>query len=494
MVPRCFLYCSPPPIPSRRRYGNGRDLSSITPASLQPRETEKEEDVVTSTSRSISTSSSCVPSKPMVIPTKCHRKALRHHQSRSAVTQVSRNPLEATHYKHDPEALPPAVAALLAVTSIPPPSKRRSAERSRQGGQRNQKQTPAYGSHVGELGAADSELTTGLTSSSLEILLGAPHELAVAAAAPGSDLPNTTEDTVRSLSSDSIPSLENDSESTASSSTPSTPGRSSRRVSVEKRQRALSSPHAQECALDHPLLSPISEPDASWDGESTDRTDVLKTHLATPPVSPRSVFKSNLAASIRALKSAAQSFSNFSTPVVQHDGHLTRSMLAIQPHTTDDKRPLPSGGLPDPVLRRYLNPIVASPAELHLHSCFFLDRRSDLPCTFSIQLQTYRRSTGASKKATAPPVFVSHCVDGREAGTEAAHAATAPDIRQREPRENSDFLRIIVMEMNMRREGKLADNAKGKARLWLPPRAACQRQPRHHRDVPRRWISLVLEH
>jgi len=58
--------------------------------------------------------------------------------------------------------------------------------------------------------------------------------------------------------------------------------------------------------------------------------------------------------------------------------------------------------------------------------------------------------------------------------------------RQREPRENRDFLRVLVAEMNMRRAGKLADGkceggkgeagkgeggkrAGGKAALWLPP-------------------------
>ena len=40
--------------------------------------------------------------------------------------------------------------------------------------------------------------------------------------------------------------------------------------------------------------------------------------------------------------------------------------------------------------------------------------------------------------------------------------------RPREPRENSDFLRVVVMEMNMRRAGKL--DGEGRARLWLGPR------------------------
>jgi len=482
MVPKCFLSSSPPP---SSRVRKGKDHRSGTPSSMQWRECEKEENVVKSTPLLVSTALSSAASTSIVIPTRTHRRALRQRQGRSDVTQCNCSRPEKMPYKHDPQALPPALGALLALTSIPPPSTRNGVERHRKCRRHDQKLSSAYVLQVGELSAGDSEAVTGFTSSSLEILFGAPDDAEVLAA-PDSDLVRTSEETVRSSSSDSIPSLENDSESTASSYTPSTPGQGSRRVSVEKRRKTLSSPRAQECAHDHPLLTPIFEPDICWKGGST---DIGKARVTTPPRPPNSLFKSNLTASLRALKSAARSFSSFTAPVVPHYESLTRSMLAIQPHTTDDRRPLPACEPPGPVLRRYLNPIGASPAELHMHSCYFNGRRSDLPCKFSVQLQTYRRSTAASTKATSPPVFLSPYIDGREAGQGTAQAATAPEIRQREPRENSDFLRIIVLEMNMRREGKLPDNAKGKARLWLPPRAPGQRQSRHDGHVPNRWIS-----
>lgn len=60
-------------------------------------------------------------------------------------------------------------------------------------------------------------------------------------------------------------------------------------------------------------------------------------------------------------------------------------------------------------------------------------------------------------------------------------------VRQREVRENPDFLRVIVLEMNMRRGGKLSETAPGKARLVLPPR-----QPYKLRatgDDTKRWES-----
>lgn len=42
--------------------------------------------------------------------------------------------------------------------------------------------------------------------------------------------------------------------------------------------------------------------------------------------------------------------------------------------------------------------------------------------------------------------------------------------RHREPRENRDFLRVFVCEMQMRRNGKLSEDlGSGRAKLWLPP-------------------------
>jgi hypothetical protein len=61
-------------------------------------------------------------------------------------------------------------------------------------------------------------------------------------------------------------------------------------------------------------------------------------------------------------------------------------------------------------------------------------------------------------------------------------------VRQREVRENADFLRVIVLEMNMRREGKLSDTAQGKARYMLPPRQACKLRAI---GDPGRWEAWV---
>ena len=77
--------------------------------------------------------------------------------------------------------------------------------------------------------------------------------------------------------------------------------------------------------------------------------------------------------------------------------------------------------------------------------------------------------------------------------------------KQREPRENSDFLRVIVLEMNMRKVGKLGEGSPGRARLWLPARQsgkvgageeeeskdAGDRNGGAGKEVPRRWEGVV---
>ncbi|KAI9876993.1 MAG: hypothetical protein M1830_005096, partial [Pleopsidium flavum] len=492
MVPRSFIYSTPLPLrPTRRSEKNGVTITdSALPSKVKAK---NESDGRTSKPAKVETDSFAVPSRPVLIPHRAHQEASRRGQRYITGTKSGSKPDNPLDRKHDPDSLPPAVAALLAVTSISPYPKRNSSERRGRdaGGADNRNEDRLLQACNNSSG--ETESLADFTPSSLDILLSPPED-------PDEDIVSigchSTTDSVcpvQSLSSESLPSLENDNESTASSSMPPTPRIGTRQISVDRRQRTLSSPQAQDCALDHPLLPKIAAPDALGYAGTTSDTDVLKANIAMPPAPARSSFKSNLTASLRVLRSAARSFSNFTVPVVQRDEYLTQSMLSIQPHFTDDRRPFPTGQLPDPVLRRYLNPFTASPAELPIHSYYSVGGRNESRCTISIQLQTYRRSTKSSKRATSPPVFVSCSLDGREEGAfvSGVACAVAPGTRQREPRENSDFLRIIVMEMNMRREGKLADDAKGKARLWLPPRKPCQKQMVVDGGVPNRWIGFV---
>jgi hypothetical protein len=175
---------------------------------------------------------------------------------------------------------------------------------------------------------------------------------------------------------------------------------------------------------------------------------------------------SNLTASLRVLKSAARSFTSLTavaTALQQPEDYLTRSILSITPQYTDERRPALRDEEPTPALRRYLNPW----SSVH----------DETPCTGAVQMQTYN-ITGRSKSGRA----------GRTEKLDEESCACGPNVRQREVRENADFLRVIVLEMNMRREGKLSDTAQGKARYMLPPRQASKL-----RTVgdPSRWEAWV---
>jgi len=122
---------------------------------------------------------------------------------------------------------------------------------------------------------------------------------------------------------------------------------------------------------------------------------------------------------------------------------------------------------------------------MQLHDSLMLD--ADDTSAPMIQMQTYdRRSRSSSRKRRGTDPF-----------SEAGRAASpVPAVRQREPRENSDFLRVIVLEMNMRRVGKLDARAVGKARIWLPPRKpGSNKLPSYQNQtrVPERWIAMVVD-
>lgn len=384
-------------------------------------------------------------SRPMVIPTR--------GLSRPRQNQPSRN------YKH--AGVPPAVAALLAVTSIPSPG----ARRQRALRQRQQQAaldificppTPSddvslsFDDALGEsLGLESVPLSRDPSRdsarSTLSVLLGPPDYYEESSLQKS---PSDSQLSIRSDSSDSVPSLEDDDRSTFSWSSFQSLPLSRRRSGGDPRTRILASP-SEECHFDHPLMFdsdddvvvPTLEPELGFFSE-----DALKR------VTRRLNFKSNLTASIRVLKSAARSFSSISVaaPFTQPDDYLTRSILSIAPQFTDEKRPAPTLDAPTPALRRYLNPTNAFP---------------DSPCTGAIQMQTYSTSLKPNPDAGS---------GGRDASGVVPPHASNPAARPREVRENGDFLRVIVLEMNMRRGGKLSDTAHGKAKLVLPPRQPCK--------------------
>jgi hypothetical protein len=384
---------------------------------------------------------------------------------------------------HNPDAIPPAVAALLAVTAIPkmPPRRRKLATMDRR---------ISMDELIQEWKTDGAEAPSSVVGSPLDLLLGRLDESEDEYGSLQSmEQEKDTFDTSRSISSESVatlpPSLDFDDPSFASHwDNISTPDSISRKSLPERRERIVSSPSKEDCVLDHPLLH--------FGPEECDEivtSDVTSLVDSLPSSSERfKSFKSNLTASLQALKSAAKSFSNFTAPSVPPDDLLTRSLLS--PRFTSEMRPKMVDGLPSPALRRYLNPQPApiSPTELsmQLHDSLLIDADSDTHAPM-IQMQTYDRRGRASKtRRRASDPF-----------SEAGRAQSSPPtVRQREPRENSDFLRVIVLEMNMRRVGKLDTKAAGKARIWLPPRkSSTSKTPSFHSagGVPDRWLSIAVE-
>ena len=278
-------------------------------------------------------------------------------------------------------------------------------------------------------------------------------------------------------STSSLPSLDYDRSSSRFSSSPSTPGNTPRKS--YRREKSFSSSFTEDCGDDHPLFPATNRECEVQSGRGPYPSDAeaLVPDVVMPTIRSRLSFKSNLTASLRQIKSAARSFSNFNISSNQHNNAYNPSVLLDPPHLTDDRRPVIFEEIPGPALRRYLNPLIAS----RRHSI-------DESCKGSVQMQTYQKIITSSTNATSPPIFTP------SARVQIECDLLTPEIgtpRQREPRVNSDFLRVIVLEMNMRKAGKLKLEAPGRARIYLPPREATKSQTLSSDTVPRRWSGIV---
>ncbi|KAF1981246.1 hypothetical protein K402DRAFT_425536 [Aulographum hederae CBS 113979] len=513
MVPRSYMFQTSQRQPSPDRVQ--KEKPAMGYATARPRTTSPKRPDIRPVSLLRKTSEPViVPSKPVSIPTQpatpnnIPPTTPEVHAARSR-SQHSVRRRHGVEENHKPDAMPPAVAALLAVTSIPPrnPAGRRKTSTGTF--------TRVSIDELMQEWRAEDIPTPSLGSSPLDILLETPDET------PSSDEVSINEVdekerpliTSRSLSStslSSIPELDPDDRSLSSWSSPSTPSSMSRRYRKEKPKMTLSSPVPEDSVLDHPLLSPLPEyPKDNSDVfsiSSSSSSSLSSASNERKPVHPKrkhSTFKSNLTASFQALKSAAKSFSNFTAPSVPPDDLLTRSLLS-PPRFASEMRPKPVEGVPTPELRRYLNPSSSRSSQTQIHiqtipeesSEFSIeqlqealslsdtaDYASHNPDTPMIQMQTYSRNGKSTQKKKAK--------GGVDPNSEFGKAVSS--VRQREPRENSDFLRVIVLEMNMRREGKLDPKAGGRAKIWLPPRKAGSggaAAVEGEKGVPRRWRGV----
>lgn len=422
------------------------------------------------------------PSSPVQIP-KNSKRTSAHSQKRH--TSQHRKPRHA----QSPDDISPSMAALLAVTDIP----RQRSQRRR----RRSDKPLTVDEVVDDQQVSEKELSWSLNRSlsrgPMDMLLSPPGEYAdddvsVSDCNIGSAL------STRTISADSIPSL-GDSFATDGVSSLETPGSPSpsfrgRRLSpMRKSLEPVLSPPGEED--DHPLARrshALEEPSTTNPDPPTAQEEPMSLLLGQfKPL--KYAFRSNLTASFRALRSAAKSFSNINFSSIPSDDLLTRSLLTIDPNVpyADERRPPVSEDIPSAEMRRYLNPTTTSRLESQLASV-------PPPGTFSasIQMQTYKvqRSKQGSTRDQLPrssPQPTSQAPPPSEPQT--AHSMP-PGMRQREMRENSDFIRIAVMEMAMRKRGKLDDQRPGRARWALPPRRTSTTPYEiGPNGVPARWRS-----
>jgi hypothetical protein len=196
----------------------------------------------------------------------------------------------------------------------------------------------------------------------------------------------------------------------------------------------------------------------------------------------KSAFTSNLTASLRALRSAARSLSAFTASSIPPQDLLTRSILTIDPHVpfTDERRPPVLEEEPSEAMRRYLNP--TDNARLELRTTGTPSTRS---YTASIQMQTYK-----VQRSRSAPVTTSRTAAPPPSPKTPAPLTFPPGPRQREIRENPDFIRIAVLEHLMRKQGKFDNQQEGHARWLLPPRKPSTKPYEIGADgVPVRWVS-----
>ncbi|RAL13976.1 uncharacterized protein BO97DRAFT_16366 [Aspergillus homomorphus CBS 101889] len=492
MVPRAFLFSSVSS-PMKGTRGEKTAGRSLGVRDIEGLELPFDSDI----------SPSAIPSNPVVIPPKRGpRMTSVHSQTANKGPRTPRKPRTLTPQSSSgtlsDRLVPSSIASILEATAIP--ARRRGVSG------RDSRRLPR-GNHVQDfskllLDGVGDNLMDSTGNTALDLLLSPPEDTERSTA--GSDCDSEAPSfSASSISIASTPSLERDLESPPSLPTPATP--SSQRSPLDRGRFLRSSP-CENCAFDHPLLE-------TEDCESEDELDMQEFLAVTVPAPstptpsrsfPRlgATFKSNLTASLRAIKSAAQSVSTFATPSVQPDDFLTRSMFTITPEMTDDRRPPPMCEPPSPALRRYLNPIpTVSPAEMYAYQDYPHDETAD--CPVSVQMQTYRRSTGKRRGGGGHQQrAVKH--SQRQPFLVPVDPEIPPMPRQREPRENSDFLRMVVLEMNMRRSGKLRDDIPTRARIWLPARKGTQpaRMIRYdyyedeeedENAVPARWVGISVE-
>lgn len=424
-----------------------------------------------------------IPAVPLQIPNSKTEQPPRSSKRRHARTTTRPRDVQSTH------AIPPSIHALLASTAIPRSRNARNARERRRVQEREDALT--LEDVIARQQVPEKELSMTL-GGPLDVLLSAPEDLDDddGDSTSFSDSLFGSLASTRTVSVESVPSLTACSSplcgSTPAEDSPLSPYR--RRASSQfSPVRSLEPVCLSQQGLDaHPLSAEVTpdDPDltlAPPTDEALSRWDAAFSRLPL-----RSALKSNLTASLRAIRSAAKSFSSLSLASVPPEDLLTRSILALDPGVpfTDERRPPVLEEEPSEALRRYLNP-TTRPLE---------DGAGHQPRRYaaSIQMRTYKvERLRENARASRLPVPVTPRTPPAGSAPVKQSVPPLPVVRQREMRENSDFIRVAVLEMAMRRRGKLDDQRPGRARWALPPRKAATRAYEIGGDgVPVRWVPV----
>jgi hypothetical protein len=495
LTPRSFLFSRPQapdsPSPRNPKYNGANSTRRNRPAPITS-------DKAVSDSGSETDSRPTTPTSPVVIPTRGTRdatpkkrpevRAERHYTGRkqSQTAQSERR----TRDTHSPDAIPPSVAALLAMTAIPPPRSNNNNYYNSLRKSSSARQRLTVDSILEDTSVSEKDLSMSLGRGPLDFLLSSPDEEDDDDTA-GSETGAESVMSTRTTSSDVMPSLDGSVSSSPSYVSVSTPGSRGRKSLPTRRMQPVSSPPGGS-VFDDPLSGSEIDLD-SLDFRVFQRSEEIdeeKSNLQRTQLPKRkSAFKSNLTASLKALRTAAMSFSTLTTPMVTPDDFLTRSIISIDPRVpfTDERMPPRLEDTPTPALRRYLNPTTNAPIEAHVPASL-AQTMSATTCTASIQMQTYKVSR--SGQGSSPSVI------SRRTQTTPMDAftdvAAGPLARQRDMRENSDFIRVAVLEMAMRKKGKLDDQKPGRARWALPPRKPSTKPYEIGQNgIPVRWVAVT---
>lgn len=318
--------------------------------------------------------------------------------------------------------------------------------------------------------------------------------------------------------SDLTPSLCSDTASDVSTDCPSTKSSHASIGLVEKkesyRRPVFIAPSRVE---EHPL-----EFESLLDQEEVPLDIAISIPIASTTRESRYRIRSNISSSFHNLKSRAmsslQSLPFSCNPSITPTHHQPRNswpssqnnrawlhpwlFIRLRPET----RPKPFRDPPTSRERQYFNPTILSLDEQRKSFCQVLHptvpMETNAGDTPLINMHDLNNHIDSNHDSEITDLIYTDTGRGNIANdeiisTDSLHTTiNLSRVRQREPRENSEFLRVVVLEMNMRRNGKLEDGTGGRARVWLPPRMTPVATDRLHDfstsgGVPSRWIGIT---